>query len=280
MVKTAVLLTVYNRKEITLQGLRSLYSAIAVLGDRYNFDIYMTNDGCTDGTVEAVANEFPNIFIIQGNGCLFWAGGMRKAWQAAIDSGIRYDYYLWFNDDAELYKDALVTMFYSTERAGNDAIISGAFCDEKGNTTYGGWSKKYQLIEPNGDLQSISLMNGNLVLIPSYIANEIGIIDKIFKHSLGDWDYGLRAVKNGFKVMLTNKFVGITERHDINDNECFSQEYSFCQRWKRLHSAKFSPKAVFVYNFRYNGLLIAILCWFRPYVYVLFPIIYSLRHRK
>ena len=55
MKRIAVLLTVYNRKEVTLKGLRSLYNAIAFLKNLhpkkdYCFDVYMTDDGCTDGT--------------------------------------------------------------------------------------------------------------------------------------------------------------------------------------------------------------------------------------
>ena len=64
MIKTAVLLTVYNRKEVTLQGLRSLHKAIAYLREGYSFDIFMTDDGCTDGTAEAVSKEFSDIHIV------------------------------------------------------------------------------------------------------------------------------------------------------------------------------------------------------------------------
>lgn len=42
MVKNvAVILTVFNRKEITLSSLNGLYKAIAELGVGYVFDIYM-----------------------------------------------------------------------------------------------------------------------------------------------------------------------------------------------------------------------------------------------
>ena len=44
----AVLLTVFNRKDITLKGLSTLYAAMKPVEDKYSFDVYMTNDGCTD----------------------------------------------------------------------------------------------------------------------------------------------------------------------------------------------------------------------------------------
>lgn len=43
-IKVAVLLTVFNRKEITLKGLRSLFVNILKM-NQIHFDVYMTDDG-------------------------------------------------------------------------------------------------------------------------------------------------------------------------------------------------------------------------------------------
>ena len=171
--KIAVLLTVFNRREITLEGLRTLHRAIENLGVGYVFDIYMTDDGSTDGTRNSVAKEFPNVVIVHGDGNLFWSGGMRKAWKAAIDSRIDYDGYLWFNDDVHLYDDALKTLFDAAEEGKSKSIISGAFCDVKGIASYGGCDSKGEYAVPNGQLQKITLMNGNLVYINKDILEEM-----------------------------------------------------------------------------------------------------------
>ena len=278
MIKTAVLLTVYNRCAVTLKGLSSLYKAIENLGNGYTFDVYMTDDGCTDGTSEAVHEKFPNIHIIQGDGSLFWSGGMRKAWQEAINSGKEYDYYLWFNDDAELYEDALITMFDSIWEIGGGGVITGAFCDSEGNVSYGGWDETMCRIAPNGDIQDVALMNGNLVLIHNEVEKKIGIIDIIFTHSLGDWDYGKRVNKNGFRVLLASKYVGKTERHDEDDSECYSNKNGFLKRWKLFHNKKHTPKANFIFDYRYYGIFIAVIRFLRPYVYIAFPRLYKMRH--
>ena len=168
MIKTAVILTVFNRREVTLKGLRTLYRAFEELQNEqpyesYHFDIYMTDDGCSDGTADAVKGEFPDVHIIQGDGNLYWSGGMRKAWQTAIHSSEKYDFYLWFNDDAELYENALVIMFDSHSYSDKKSIISGAFCDSKGNASYGGRDRKSNILTPHNVLRPIFLMNGNLV---------------------------------------------------------------------------------------------------------------------
>lgn len=282
MIKTAVLITVYNRREVTLQGLRTLYKAIDYLQKKqpetnYKFDIYMTDDGCTDGTGDAVRKEFPDVHVIQGDGSLYWSGGMRKAWQTVIDSGKDYGFYLWFNDDADLYEDALVTMFNSEKEAGDNAIISGAFCDKEGRVSYGGRNHRQHILEPNGELQSIYLMNGNLVLISIKVVDSLGIIDGIFSHSFGDWDYGCRAIESGYSVYLTAKYVGRTERHD-NDIEPFlNTQYGMRKRFSLLYSDKHSSKKSFIFCKRHFGILKAIRVFAVQNIYAFCPKILELR---
>ena len=52
----AVLLTVFNRKEKTIQCLKRLYNILPLEG--YLVDVYLTDDGRTDGTPEAAAEQF------------------------------------------------------------------------------------------------------------------------------------------------------------------------------------------------------------------------------
>ena len=47
----AVLLTVFNRKDKTLQCLSRLFDQLPV--EDLQIDVFQTDDGCTDGTAEA-----------------------------------------------------------------------------------------------------------------------------------------------------------------------------------------------------------------------------------
>lgn len=273
--RTAVLLTVFNRKEVTLKGLRSLYKAIAQLPKGENeFDIYMTDDGCTDGTGDAVRQEFPEVHIIQGDGNLYWSGGMRAAWQAAIDSKIKYDYYLWFNDDADLYEDALVTLFSSQESMEKE-IITGAFCDEKGIISYGGRDRNKTLLEPRRERQEVFLMNGNLVLIPNRVYDELGLIDNRFIHGGGDFDYGLRANEKGFKVLLSKGVVGVCNRHDEAIPKCYLSKYSLKERLNILKSPMYNPSIQFYLNKKVYGFIRACITYVLSYIGVMSPTIYE-----
>ena len=273
MVNIAVIMTVFNRKVITINGLNSLQTAINRLGINYNFDIYMTDDGSKDGTSNAVEESFPCVRILSGDGNLYWSGGMRKAWQAAIDSGIHYDFFMWFNDDAELYDDALVTMFETADKFGNKTLISGVFCDKNGNVSYGGKDKGGKWLSPNSNTQ-VYYMNGNLALIPNNVFQVLGNIDKIYIHGLGDWDYSMRAIENNLNVRVSHKYVGVTDRHDIDLGACWSKKYNLQKRFNMFYGAKYNPIIQFKFDYSHIGWWYAVVKFVVHHLYTLFPFIF------
>lgn len=265
MKKIAVILTVYNRRETTLEGLRSIYRITKSFNKNYSFTIYMTNDGCTDGTEKAVAMEFPDVIIINGDGNLFWAGGMNKAWEIANQQD-KYDYYIWFNDDAKLFDNAFDLLFDPINRFGSRIIVSGAFKDRLGNVSYGGRNKRKKIIVPNGTNQPVYFMNGNLTLISSAVVQEIGFLDLQFLHLGGDWDYGLRAQKKGIKVVLTCDYVGTTDRHD---KDAFSG--SLKERLIKLYSIKHNPFVSWKFYRRHFGVYRASFEFLKRHITTIFP---------
>ena len=218
----AVLLTVHNRKEKTLQCLRCLYQQLPI--DGYELDVYLTDDGCIDGTPEAIREEFPEVKIINGNGSLFWNRGMYAAW-AKAEQTADYDYYLWLNDDTFLFKNAIRILLASMIKCDNKGIIVGATCSKDNSEliTYGGYEVQNQrktfrntntnILKPSGELQRCDIFNGNVVIIPHYIFNILGKNDPHFLHSLGDFDYALRAKENLLKSFVATHFIGTCEKH-------------------------------------------------------------------
>ena len=93
MKRIAALLTVHNRKDKTLACLGDLYKQH--LPEGVVMEVYLTDDGCTDGTRESVKEKFPQVVIVNGDGSLFWNRGMIAAWKEAAKCD--YDYYLHFH---------------------------------------------------------------------------------------------------------------------------------------------------------------------------------------
>ena len=106
--RLAILMTCHNRKESTIVCLELLFNN--ELPVNFNIDVFLVDDGSTDGTTAAVNTAFPKVIVIKGNGQLFWNRGMRLAWEQATLNK-QYDFYLWLNDDIELFKDSLEVIF-------------------------------------------------------------------------------------------------------------------------------------------------------------------------
>lgn len=268
MINIAVLLTVFNRKEKTLKCLENLYCQ--ELPDTVKMDVYLTNDGCTDGTPEAVASQFPQVHIINADGNLYWNRGMYTAWEAAAKT-FDYDYYLWLNDDTFVYTDMLESLLSLGENYDGKAIIVGAtISTDHKRVTYGGWHNG-KLIEPNGQPVEADCINGNIVLVPRSVYRVLGNLDYYFTHSKGDFDYGMRAKKKGIKMYVAGKYLGECDLHESLDKWC-NPEVPFNQRWKALHRPNgMPPKETFHLEKRHYGIITALFHYFTIYTRCLFP---------
>ena len=268
----AVLLSVYNRKDSTLNCLSLCYRQIEMFkaSGKYKFDIYLTEDGCTDGTVEAVAVQFPEVNIIHGDGNLFWNRGMCAAWNEA--AAHNYDFYMWLNDDTMLHHGAFVTMLENSASLGHRAIVVGTACDSSGKLSYGGRTRSGKIIRPDDIIPvACDIFNGNLVLIPNYVYQRLGTMDPKYSHSFGDYDYGIRAMKKGITEVIApgilascNRNPGVPKWRDPS--------LSLKERYSVLLSPKGRPfKEQFLYDRRCCGILMAVLHFFSLNLKVLFP---------
>lgn len=208
----AVLLTCFNRRETTLNCLRRIYSQVNI--DDLEIEIFLSDDNSSDGTVAAVAREFPAVRVLCGDGSLYWGGGMRLADTSAWAA--RPDFTLWLNDDVVLETNAIRQLVDAAESTDRRSVIVGAVRDPAtGLASYGGHVRadknrplRTTLLPPNGALQAVDTMNGNVVLVPATVRAAIGTVDITFSHNMGDMDYAFRARAAGFGVQLAGSFIG------------------------------------------------------------------------
>ncbi|KAA6318782.1 hypothetical protein EZS27_031250 [termite gut metagenome] len=264
-----------------MKCLENLYVAIEHLSyNNINFDIYLTDDNSHDGTWEAIKEKFPNVFLIKGDGYLYWCRGMINIWKYAIGKK-DYDGFFWLNDDSYIYNNAIEIMLSTFKQTGNLSIISGAFISElTGKVSYGGKINEKLLI-PNGRLQNFVQLNGNFVFISKCVFTRVGFLDNTFHHGYGDYDYGYRAIKLGINLYLTPTYVGVCERNVIIIPNFFDNQYFITKRFRYLYSPLGpSPIISFKFNIRHFSLIKALLSFFSTNLMCLFPIIYRIRFLK
>lgn len=264
----AVLLTVYNRKDKTLKCLHNLFNQ--KLPDGFTLDVYLTDDGCTDGTPEAVKAQFTQVKIIEGDGSLFWNRGMYAAWSEAEKGN--YDYYLWLNDDTFILEKCLLNLI-DTAMTNEGAIIVGSTIDSaQSKITYGGWSNRGIIRDLTSKARCITF-NGNIVLIPKTVFSILGKNDYYFRHSLGDLDYGLRATKHGIPIVICPTICGICDTHD-SIPKWKDSKVSLIKRLKYLYSTGgngSNPREQFYFRKRHYGYLCAVKIYLTSHIHCIFP---------
>ncbi len=256
MHKIAVLLTCFNRVDKTLACLENLLASIP---ERVSLEVFLVDDGSTDGTGDSVCKQFPNVQVIKGTGSLYWNRGMHLAWETAVKQDV-FDYYLLLNDDTFLFPNAIEELLACATLTNNKAIVCAAFCGEQNQAfTYGGRDKYGCPVFPNGAIQHCYSINGNCLLVSKVVFDVVGYLDPIFPHAIGDFDYGQRALAKGFDLVTTMRFLGTCESNAMLPKWCYAN-VSFKERIKALYSplGNSHPKYYFIYVKRHFGWFLAI----------------------
>lgn len=254
MSTVSILLTCYNRKEKTLRALQTLFESIdyyqTYCRDNVSFMVYLTDDGCSDGTSDAVIQSFAKrkIVIIPSDGNAFWAGGMRIAWNKAMSADNGSSFYILINDDVIFKKECVCELFkthaFALENYGKGGVYTG-FVSEMGDENailYGAKIYQKKLMSrfvnliPTGSPQECEMVNANILMVASNVVDNIGILDEVFIHAAADMDYGIRAKRAGFPVLSTSSVCGYSEfDHDNSDAE-----------YQKVRSMSLSERRVFL----------------------------------
>ena len=277
--KCAILITCHNRKDKTLAFLKSLTAQSS--WDALQKEVYLLDDGSTDGTADAIKVHFPFVIIIKGTGNLFWAGGMRFLWQHVLNQKT-YDLYFLFNDDVVLLDGALekLTNCHGALSEKGTILIGSTLSPVSNKISYGGNllyrlnHAKYHVVTPHQkEPLPCHLGNANIFLVDAATVDKIGIFKDAYTHYLADYDYTLTAFKADLNVFVAPGFYGYCEDdHGVN---WLSGNHSLEKRLQYLFSPKGLAYKEYLFYIRehfpadYLGALIKL--WMKT----LFPIIWD-----
>ncbi len=208
-IKIGVVAPVHNRREITLLCLRSLSKVNSV-----GLEIFtvIVDDGSTDGTSEAIRENFPEVEIVEGDGNLWFTEGTNAGVRAALKRDP--DYILMINDDQIFDGDAIKFMVETAEKYPRSVIGSLLLLwdqphklfqvSPEWNTLTGGWRHWYQQTIwtiPEKPWQ-VDIIVGNCVLIPAAAIKEQGLMDSKRYPNFGDAEYTPRLRKKGWQLLI------------------------------------------------------------------------------
>lgn len=269
--KIKIIFTCYNRKEKTFKCIRSLIDGNL----EHDISFIIVDDNSTDGTLEMIKSTDANVSILEGNGSLFWAGGMRKGIDYFLSDSEQVDYVMFVNDDVDFNED-IINRMIKCSLSNNKSVVIGATCDEHGNQTYGalrlikGCGQKWyeSVVVTDSDL-SADTFNCNCVLFPYYVVRKTGSFDPVYKHSLADLDYGLTLKRMNVNMLSTDFFVGVCSRNE-SKGTWTDPKLSRVERIRKKESPKGAPAKIWFHFMKKNfGLCKAIRYSITPFIKIL-----------
>lgn len=273
----AVLLTCFNRRDTTLASLAALTRQEGA-GSAFRLEVFLVDDGSTDGTGDAIRAGHPDVHVIDGTGALYWNGGMRLACAQALRGA--FDHILWLNDDTDLDGDAILRLLQTSRELAAQGhvatVIMGSTRDpDTGALTYGGFQRRggpvlrLMAVGPFPDRpREVTTTAGNCVLVSKAAAARVGNLESRFLHAWGDVDYGLRLRQAGGSVWLAPGFLATCGANPGAQRWQDAPELSLRQRFANMNSFRgLYPPDWRLFVRRHGGLLWP-LAWSLPYLKV------------
>lgn len=208
-IRVEIVAPVHNRRDITLQCLKSLSK---IESDGLDVHTVIVDDGSTDGTGEAIQKEFPGVEVVAGHGNLWFTEGTNVGVRAALKHHPKY--ILTINDDAVFDADFLRCMVETAEK--HDRSVVGSLLllwdtphklfqvAPVWNAWMGGWRHWYHQTVwtiPNRPWK-VGVIVGNCVLFPAEAIREAGLMDSKNYPNFGDAEYTPRLKRLGWELLI------------------------------------------------------------------------------
>jgi len=206
-----VVISVFNRRDYTEKCLTQLVDQ-----PYQDLKIIVVDDGSSDGTSVMIKEGFPDVWLIQSDGSLYWTGSMNVGVDAALKECAEDDYILVVNDDL-VFDKQFVESFVTVSQRHPNAMIHACniYLDNKDVIEFGGlkinwWTAMYSWRNKvrkrrefeKGHVERSDLLWGRGLLVPVSVIKQCGNYDRRYQQS-GDPEFSRRAAKAGYELLVT-----------------------------------------------------------------------------
>ena len=206
---TEIIILNWNGKDDTIECLRSL-SKISYR----NKIITVVDNASTDGSINAIKEEFPSLNMIENDSNLRYAGGNN----IAIKNGLKGEasLFLILNNDTIINKNFLDLLVKTAESDQNIGIVVPKiyYPEEMGKIWYAGgfvnfvtgniYHRGLRKSDTEGfdEVREVDYATGCCMLIKREVFEKVGLLDEKYYIYGEDVDFSFRVRKAGYKVIF------------------------------------------------------------------------------
>lgn len=256
----AIIILNWNKKDDTLECLHSVSNSRL-----HNFDIFLVDNGSTDGSVSFLKQNFPTAHYIENPENLGYAGGNNVGIIEALRSG--YSFVLILNNDIVVDANLLAELLSVMDLDGKVGIAGAAnyYYEEKARIQFSGgridWYRGniYDITRHHEDkgqfpkYRQVDTIAGSCMLIRREVFEQVGLFDERFFLNFEETDFCCRARKAGYKVftcMQARLWHKVSLSFRINNGNALA-DY-FMTRNKLLFLWKNSPRKYLFFSISYH----------------------------
>ena len=195
---------------------------VSLMNQTYKaFTILIIDNHSSDGSIENLQSNFPNLVFIKNNKNLGFTGGCNMGINYGIDSG--YDYILLLNNDTVAHPKMLENIFSYIELHPDVSLLTGKiyYKDFPNKLWYAGGKLDYlrlkgihsKLNRYQDDINEknkfeVNFISGCMMVIKRDVIDKIGLLDDFFFANYEDVDYCLRVSFAGLSMSyLSNAII-------------------------------------------------------------------------
>ena len=201
--KVCIVTPIHDDRMATLRYLESIENL-----DYPNLDVVIVDDGSTDGSAEAIAERYPSVTVLPGDGSLWWTAATNIGAREGLDRGARFIFTC--NNDVVLDPQAVTKSVACALEAG-DALVGAVVFHQQDPEKV--WFSGARFDAHTGDIEhdvdapslpkETQMLTGMGMLIPAEAFMALGGFDlEAFPHYLADCDLSLRASAAGYRLLV------------------------------------------------------------------------------